>query len=647
MPTQPSIPPLNLNPPKLQPSPTSTIHSSQTKPSPSLGEREKSFFRIDSKAFFLSFDGGRMDSYSIIEKRGRYHGSIRVGRLGLDWIIACLVELCRWDFSKQQFFKRFHENYKILECSSRLNKGGFFVEFSEYHNGARRGCLRVPEGFRKGGWAFLERKLRDFFLGKLVSRPGKEVAAGGGRFVKPTGNPRNHVWKAINGHVKLGSDLDLNRQFPKLAGTLNQKERFGGFDFIPNANFSTHVVSGRPMRASSFKWTKAHFSLNISVDLAGKGQRVVKWGTFVPPKPVKAVSAPNEFGPVQQANGGPLKQAQDDLVAITKHNQTGDSYHLESQVLSRSCERGEGSGSHACAEKMALVSGEKRGVLSTSDGGSEKGMHEFSVPMGYPGSGAEVGVPSTASVADDQVTDCPISGVVGVLTSDGLPSFTVTVNPADEECSTLRVESAEVSCHQPLLVKNRFAPFSELVSDSSADEMLMLNWVHPTGSDKDEEDRQLMAHVPLAQWDPNGGLLLLTEDGDPIDISVEEDVEPSAWMLVILHPQLEVYFNMLIFQHFPIKGVLKHKMVTIILDAPDYANIHRIDPNHLQISIYAGDFNTLLNYEVTFVLDALDQVDIQRIVPNCLHIRYSYMSGWVYGHSNGANIRKCQRAVEN
>ncbi|KAK4566198.1 hypothetical protein RGQ29_002430 [Quercus rubra] len=71
------------------------------------------------------------------------------------------------------------------------------------------------------------------------------------------------------------------------------------------------------------------------------------------------------------------------------------------------------------------------------------------------------------------------------------------------------------------------------------------------------------------------------------------------FMLFILHSQSKVYFNMLIIQHFPIKGVLKHKMV-----------------------VYAGDFNTLLDYEVTFVLDALDQVDIQRIVPNCLHIRH-------------------------
>ena len=157
------------------------------------------------------------------------------------------------------------------------------MEISEYHNGARRGCLHVPEGFHKGGWSFLERKLSDFFLGKPVSRPGKEVVAGGGRFVKPTTNPRNQVWKDINGHVKLGSDLDFEKQFPKLAGTLYQEEGFGGFDFIPKTNISIHHVSGRPMCAS-FKWTRSHFSLNITVDLDGKGQRVVKWANFVQPK---------------------------------------------------------------------------------------------------------------------------------------------------------------------------------------------------------------------------------------------------------------------------------------------------------------------------------------------------------------------------
>ena len=55
-PTQTSLPPLNHNPPKPQP-------SSQSKPSPSHGDQGKSVsFRIDTKAFFLAFDRSRMDS---------------------------------------------------------------------------------------------------------------------------------------------------------------------------------------------------------------------------------------------------------------------------------------------------------------------------------------------------------------------------------------------------------------------------------------------------------------------------------------------------------------------------------------------------------------------------------------------------------
>ena len=44
------------------------------------------------------------------------------------------------------------------------------------------------------------------------------MAAGGGPFEKSIGNPRNHVWKEFNGHVKSGSDLFLEKQFPKLSG---------------------------------------------------------------------------------------------------------------------------------------------------------------------------------------------------------------------------------------------------------------------------------------------------------------------------------------------------------------------------------------------------------------------------------------------
>lgn len=39
-----------------------------------------------------------------------------------------------------------------------------------------------------------------------------------------------------------------------------------------------------------------------------------------------------------------------------------------------------------------------------------------------------------------------------------------------------------------------------------------------------------MEFVPLAQWDPNGGLVLMVEEGDLDDISMEDDLEPSVWV---------------------------------------------------------------------------------------------------------------------
>nr|POF06265.1 hypothetical protein CFP56_75259 [Quercus suber] len=202
-------------------------------------------FRIDSKAFSLAFEGGRTDSYSINERRGKFHGSIRVGRLGLDWLIACLTELCRWDFSKQHFFKRFRENYKILELTSISNKGGMFAKISEYHNGAKRGCLRVPEGGKKGGWATLEKKLCAFFLGKSESMPGKEAVAGGGGFDNFTGNQRSRVWQKLNDCMNSGSDLLSGKQFPNLTSTLKQKEKSGGFDLQKLVKATGRRVKGR------------------------------------------------------------------------------------------------------------------------------------------------------------------------------------------------------------------------------------------------------------------------------------------------------------------------------------------------------------------------------------------------------------------
>ena len=340
----------------------------------------------------------------------------------------------------------------------------------------------------------------------------------------------------------------MERQFPKLAGTLNQKEGFGGFDFIPKTNILTHLVSGRPMHVSTLKWTKAHFSLNISMDLDGRGQRVVKWANFVQPKSIVNDKKSTELEPVKQTNDGPIKQAQEDHL--------GNLTHLELQGLSRFCERGKESSLQANAEKSNIGSGEIGEEIPTFDGGFDMAVQMGFVHMGVSG---EMGGDSLISGELDRAvqeafapTGCSSSGVgvgatfvvlvAGDLMMGGLTSGPVEVshvsssgnhpNFADvvAKSLTIPVKRAEVSCHQPLPEQNRFSPISEKVSDSFDEETMLLNWVNPTESDRDEEERQLMEYVPLAQWDPNGGLVLMTKEVDPVDTSVEDDLEPSAWV---------------------------------------------------------------------------------------------------------------------
>ena len=50
---------------------------------------------------------------------------------------------------KKGFFQFLRSNYNTLEVSCLTNKGGKFLEVVDYHGGAQRGSLRIPEGHRK------------------------------------------------------------------------------------------------------------------------------------------------------------------------------------------------------------------------------------------------------------------------------------------------------------------------------------------------------------------------------------------------------------------------------------------------------------------------------------------------------------------
>ena len=193
---------------------------------------------------------------------------------------------------------------------------------------------------------------------------------------------------------------------------------------------------------------------------------------------------------------------------------------------------GEGSGSHDFVEKSLLVApstGEMGEDFSRSNDGLDVAVATSFRLVDSLCNGSKVGVFPTALVADVPAMDCPINGVekdLCVSNFDGQFGFTNPVDSLIVGCPTTHSMSSDMHCHQSLLKQNHW----ELVSNTFKEENLFLNWVNPTGSDKDEDDRKLLEFVPLAQCDPNGGLILMIEEGDLDDISVEDDLEPSIWV---------------------------------------------------------------------------------------------------------------------
>uniref|UniRef100_A0A2N9F2D7 Reverse transcriptase domain-containing protein n=1 Tax=Fagus sylvatica TaxID=28930 RepID=A0A2N9F2D7_FAGSY len=92
-------------------------------------------FIIDSKTFTLGFDGGRTDPYHIMERRGRFRGSLWLGLGGLRWLVNTLLKI----------------------------------------RGAHRGNIRLPEGRRGAGWSLFEFQGSRPLLPKSVTNPVTEM----------------------------------------------------------------------------------------------------------------------------------------------------------------------------------------------------------------------------------------------------------------------------------------------------------------------------------------------------------------------------------------------------------------------------------------------------------------------------------------
>ena len=261
-------------------------------------------FRIGAKNFFLAFDGGRAALYHIIEKRGKFVGSLWLGLDSLRWVLKTWG-LLRQETELKGFFWFLRTDYSTLELSCLQNQHGRFVELSEYHGGAQRGGIRVPEGFKGKGWDSFAKELASFFLGKELSM---EIWAGNSRNGNIFSGLETRDSCAFAAPLKplIGSNI------PFKAADLNLKPTRAPLD----------TSAPRPTRKYYFKWEPIHTTLRITkivgekrqaawVGLKTKAQGLAQATSRAFPQTHVGVNGPDATGfdpdPLKEARVPPLR----------------------------------------------------------------------------------------------------------------------------------------------------------------------------------------------------------------------------------------------------------------------------------------------------------------------------------------------------
>lgn len=71
-----------------------------------------------------------------MERRGRFKGSLWLGIKGLRWALGELEKLHYNSPNHTGLFEFLRDGYRTLEFSYLSNRGGKFVELSDYHGGS-------------------------------------------------------------------------------------------------------------------------------------------------------------------------------------------------------------------------------------------------------------------------------------------------------------------------------------------------------------------------------------------------------------------------------------------------------------------------------------------------------------------------------
>jgi hypothetical protein len=486
-------------------------------------------FCIDSKAFTLLFDGGRADPYNIKEHRGRFRGSLWVGLSGLRWILDVFVKLRNLNQTIEGYYEFHRDGYQVLGFSVLANRGGRYMEVSEYHSGTHRGSIRIPEGRKGAGWSVFEFQVRKYFLGEITPAPeiqgsmnreheGGKAAVGlrfsGQDWRRPIRKPR----RSRNSHnVDMAPEMESPVTLQKSRGRLSKSR-------IIWANREP-----RPTRTVNFVWRPISKTIQISLD---NGSRTVYWAgldsihglqnlkrELESSHGPKTIGQAHSNGAVGPSDGEAQLENKDPLV------------HSHQGVLETSSD--EASGEDERHDDDAWFDEESRSVLGTPTQG------DFSITVAgiEAASGEE---PRLASQLSPSTTHQPLTittAAVEAATGDS-PSLepqrspSTTQQPLVAELSVAVELAEEELAEMTVAYSGTAAPPSqeklaavEHAEEDTARSLEMFPFV-PFDGDKGEGLSSPLNCTPLNMRSP----LEYPQAMEPLGVGIDASAQPSKWV---------------------------------------------------------------------------------------------------------------------
>jgi hypothetical protein len=184
------------------------------------------------------------------------------------------------------FFQFYRDGYRTLEFSCLTNRGGRFVEVTEYHSGSHRGYIRVLEGRKGVGWSVFEFQARKYFLGEVLRSSAAQATS---RQVSDEGvtmeRPRDYRNDEVRRFGK-SRELQCIKSAPETLSS-DTLLKIRGRNSNKRVELATNAP--RPTRSFYFEWKPKSYTIQITLD-AGSRRRA-KWVGLKTKDAVKAQQA--------------------------------------------------------------------------------------------------------------------------------------------------------------------------------------------------------------------------------------------------------------------------------------------------------------------------------------------------------------------